>query len=172
MSKYKVGKVLKIKNGCEGECGISESSKGKFIRITSVTEDGNYRYEILDDNKKVVNNCSFCLKDEHLELYVKTLDDLEGGEMLVNTDGERSKVIARFGEYVLRTNVVGTLEYGDTKYETIKSLKNGGWKIDQPEEENHEQLKGLYKCKNCNKGYIAGYFIYCPWCGLKIVWED
>lgn len=108
--KYKVGDILKVKEGCEGECASFKDNNGKYIKITAETTYDFYSYYILNEKKEKVSWCCRCLTDEHLEpleliihcptkeLSNQVLKKLEG-EGVVWTEGQKPTELNHWDEY-------------------------------------------------------------------------
>lgn len=99
--KYKVGDICEVVN--PNKCGTFYGlrSVAKYVKITEV--DGDYRYDILDDRKRKLTACSCCFRDSDLKLAVETLENLDEGDTVYNTDGEERRVLftLRPGLYVM-----------------------------------------------------------------------
>ena len=131
-----IGKIYKIKEGHESECGSFNRYKGKFIKITN--NEGYLSYEILNKNKKVVSSCS-CFSEDDLAIE-KTLDNLEVGDILESASGERS-VLAICGDvyclsYIDYYDVVGS-------WLTKKEIEKLGYKPKQVEETQELTVKEI-----------------------------
>ena len=105
MLKYKIGDVLKVKEGCEDVCGGYASKKGCFIEINQCVSADNsstdyYRYYILNSDKEKIGTCCRCLRDEHLIPLTKTWETLECGDILINERQRELKVLGILNELV------------------------------------------------------------------------
>lgn len=99
MAKFKVGDKVKIVRSVS--CGI-EDRHPEYLIITEVLEDNNraiYHYDGYNIDGKKIGNCSYCLKDENLELYKKINNNLMENikkiyKNLTRTEPEKSAVKA------------------------------------------------------------------------------
>jgi len=70
--KYKVGDILKPKEGHEDDCLTYSEDKGEYIVIISILNDDRYFYDIYP-NDVWVSDCSDCFNDDNLELVTQKL---------------------------------------------------------------------------------------------------
>jgi hypothetical protein len=145
--KYKIGQILKVKEGCEGECYDFEKNKGKFIKIAHI-EDGYRTYDILDKNKEVIDWCD-CFKDEHLEPITKTLRDMEVGDILVNERGSETKVL----EVLINSFLMSCLSGFKNSWDwfTFEEAEEEGWKLKTQEEPEVEEMTVADVCKELGR---------------------
>lgn len=65
--RFKVGDICRVQVGHE-VCGNFTDSGCKFIRITDIQE-GEYYYDMLDDELRRIRSCSECFTSDDLALY-------------------------------------------------------------------------------------------------------
>ncbi len=83
----KIGDICKIKQGREGECRTFKRNYGVKIQITQVSP---LEYDILDKDNNKVSYCSICFTEDDLIPPVKTLNDLEIGDVVENKGYKRT----------------------------------------------------------------------------------
>lgn len=147
MLKFKVGDILKIKKGCEDECRISLQVGADSIKITDI-DDGDYSYNVLR-NGEVVDICSSCFKDNHLELAVKTLHNLEVGDVIVDEEGDEKMVLGVCEKAYLMSVWNNFDSYGQGH--TAEELEKNNYKVKGQEETETEEMTMAELCKELGR---------------------
>lgn len=144
MAKYKIGDKVRIvkSNGM-----LSGIYVGRETEITGIIDrkDVKYPYSL---GSIPINWC-----DEELELIKpmeKTFENLEAGDVVVDTDGEEAKVIDVLPNSFLRS-CWGTFDQ-TWGWHTKKQAQRYGWKIKGAEEEVDKDTQDAIKLLKDN-GY-------------------
>jgi hypothetical protein len=131
MNKYKVGDTLRVKKGCENFCRTYKKTTGAHkIKITSISNSGNYWYDIQSDSGEILNNCINCFNEEDLEPITKDIsriEDYEVGDILVNGHGDRM-VLAVIGRVIV-LSVYGDFDIANDGISTVTELACFGYKF-------------------------------------------
>ena len=126
MGKYKVGQVLRVKEGCSGACGTFEDGNAEYIKITN-TNHMHYTYDILDSDKNVVDDCWHCFKDSHLEPCERKLKNAVVGDVVVSGHGSEAFVL-EVGENSFLISNFNNFDIADDWF-TFKEAENDGLKL-------------------------------------------
>ena len=70
--KFKVGDYAQPKDGYAKECGVYNNNEASYIKITGVTIEADYLYNIYDDYGRYTTRCSICFDDDNLQPYTPT----------------------------------------------------------------------------------------------------
>lgn len=134
--QIKIGEIYKVKPEFRGECATFKScTNAKYIRYIQDHFRPIVSYEILDENKNRIDFCSLCLEPEHLEPIEKTLYNLEINDLVVDSDGNKRKVLGLIESSLENPiYVIATPNY-ENVWNTIstKQLETYGYKVVQPE---------------------------------------
>lgn len=91
-NKFEVGQIVKNTSGC------SEDRVGMRLKITRVRAGGNtYSTTNLENGHEDFHS------EDHLELYEKTFDTLEVGDVIVNLSGECEREVVAVGPKYIAT---------------------------------------------------------------------
>lgn len=124
MNKFKIGDKVRV---------TEDSYYFKKGDIGVMQEDSSCPYI-------TVNNKRFAIDQDRLELYRSTItwDNFEVGDILVNSDGDKAKILARLGDVFWRS--VFDDFYSYSMGLTIHEAKKYGWTFKQPVTEEVEEL--------------------------------
>jgi len=131
MPNYKVGDILKPIDGskCNEYSSFESFEAPAAIRITKITSDGGYGYDILDKEGNIVSVCDYCFKDANLTPATKTLNTLQVGDYMKSKDGGYKRLLAvlnRSAEDAFCMYVMST--YGEKDSEDT-SISDGAWNV-------------------------------------------
>ena len=126
--QIKVGQIYKVKKGHEKMCwSYGTCDNARYIKITDDNEDC-LRYEILDENKEIIDCCN-CFEPTDLEEISK----YKVGDILVNDDDDECMVL-EVGERSFLLSEDNLFAYAD-KWYLFKEMEDVGYKIKGQEEE-------------------------------------
>ncbi|KAB2587260.1 hypothetical protein BS297_00850 [Rhodococcus erythropolis] len=134
-AKFKVGQKVRciIPRDPQESRGGAGWTFGRVFTIARVSSNNWSESDTVYYNDTEGNG----VYSEHLELVrsVKTFDNLEVGDIIVDTDGDEAKVLAVLGDVFLKS---GWNDFDETaSWLTVSEAKSAGWTVkqDTPTEE-------------------------------------
>lgn len=136
--KFKAGQKVKVVSNPDPSIRPKRAMVGKVCEIKYIDESRRRLYAVWDENKSIY----WWFGESDLQAINRTLDDLEVGDILVDDDGDETKVLGVLGEVIFRSriNEFGVFGIGYT----VTELKDEGFKLkqeEQPEDTTELTLK-------------------------------
>lgn len=129
--KFKVGDKCRVIKGFEDKCGSFYQPDARYIIITEIVGNNPYyRYDVYNNDDKKITWCSFCFKDEHLELFtgVNKISFMTNliEKIKMMTKGEPDKTFIKVGITDKEDNLTpdGQAAYLNWKFQQDKAAFN------------------------------------------------
>jgi len=142
--QIKVGQIYKVKKGHEKMCwSYGTCDNARYIKITDDNEDC-LRYEILDENKEIIDCCN-CFEPTDLE----EVNKYKVGDILVDDENDECKVL-EVGETSFLLSYDSDFNKASNWF-TFQEIENKGYKLKDQEEVKPEEMTLSEVCKELGR---------------------